>query len=193
MYRIHYKKKQSKLLFEATCLWKKLGFIEITIQPKQKTAKNFRYRSFEKFLCHLLKTESKTFHSMRSQLLRSAVDGNKTRLDEGADTREIVEKMRQLEKETKQKISEKNLERFMIHPTHLLKRSLEAVEYRMKGITPKDKNLKGETDTQKQKTPIFEMRLVNKKVEIYNPKTGKDERRHPSRQLPFGRVQRHEQ
>ena len=151
---------------------------------KQKTAKNFRYRSFEKFLCHLLKTESKTFHSMRSQLLRSAVDGNKTRLDEGADTREIVEKMRQLEKETKQKISEKNLERFMIHPTHLLKRSLEAVEYRMKGITPKDKNLKGETDTQKQKTPIFEMRLVNKKVEIYNPKTGKDEFREKKEKVP---------
>lgn len=151
---------------------------------KQKTAKNFRCRSFEKFLCHLLKTEAKTFHSMKAQLLRSAINGNQTRLDEGSDTREIVDKMRQLEKETKQKISEKILKRFMRHPTHILKRSLEAVEYRMKGITPKDEKLKCKTDTQKQKTPVFETRWVNKKVEIYNPKTKKDELQEKKEKVP---------
>ena len=135
----------------------------------KKSAKRFKYRSFEKFLCYLLKTEATSFYSMKAQLLRKAIDGNQTRLDEGVDTREIVDKIRLLEKETQQKLGEKNLERLMRHPTHLLKRALEAVEYRMKGMTPK------ENPSIEKSDPIFETRWVVKKIEVYNPKTGKDE------------------
>lgn len=139
----------------------------------KKTAKRFRYHSFEKFLFYLLKMEATSFYSMKAQLLRKAIDGSQTRLDEGIDTREIVDKIQRLEEETEQKVGEKKLERMMRHPTHLLKRALEAVEYRMKGITPTDKHTS--FPSIEKTAPIFETRWVVKKVEIYNPKTGKDE------------------
>ncbi len=139
----------------------------------KKSAKCFKYRSFEKFLCYLLKTEATSFYSMKSQLLRKAIDGNQTHLDEGVDTREIVDKIRRLEKETQQKLGEKNLERLMRHPTHLLKRALEAVEYRMKGMTPTDKP--NSFPSIEKPDPIFETRWVVKKFKVYNPKTKTDE------------------
>lgn len=139
----------------------------------KKSAKRFRYRSFEKFLYYLLKTEATSFYSMKAQLLRVAIDGNQTRLDEGADTREIVDKIRRLEEETQQKVGEKNLERLVRHPTHLLKRALEAVEYRMKGMIPTDKHTS--FPSIEKSDPIFETRWVVKKFEVYNPKTMKDE------------------
>ena len=101
----------------------------------KKSAKRFKYRSFEKFLCYLLKTEATSFYSMKAQLLRKAIDGNQTRLDE-VDTREIVDKIRLLEKETQQKLGE-NPRTVDAASDPSLKRALEAVEYRMKGMTLK--------------------------------------------------------
>ena len=142
------------------------------IQKKQD--KGYKFRSFEKFLYHLIQGEGKPFYAMKAKLFRAALDGNKTRLDDGADTRDIVDKMRQLEKDTGQKIDEKTLLEIMRHSTHMLKRALEAVEYRMKGITPKD-NRQGEEQVVAEGRPIYETRLVTKKFTVYSPRTGRDE------------------
>ena len=81
--------------------------------------------------------------------------------------------MRRLEKDTGEKIEEKTLIKLMRYSTHMLKRALEAVEYRMKGVTPKDRQ-SAEENTYKGQ-PIYETRLVTKKFQVYNPKTGLEE------------------
>ena len=140
---------------------------------KRKQVKGYKFRSFEKFLYHLIQTEGSSFHTMKAKLFRAALDGQRTRLDDGADTRDIVDKMRQLEKDTDQKIDEKTLNKIMSNSTHMLKRALEAVEYRMKGITPKDRQGEGQVVAEGQ--PIYETRLITKKFTVYSPKTGRDE------------------
>ena len=139
---------------------------------QRKQAKGYKFRSFEKFFYHLIQGEGKSFHSMKAQLFRAALDGQKTRLDDGADTRDIIDKMRQLEKDTGQPINEKTLLKIMRNSTHMLKRALEAVEYRMKGITPKDRH---EEQVVAKGKPIYETRIITKKFTVYSPKAGKEE------------------
>lgn len=139
---------------------------------KKKLSKGYRIKNFEKFLFRLIQDEGSSFHAMKAKLFRSALDGNKTRLDEGVDSKDIIDKMTAFERSTDQKIDEKTLTRLMHYPTHLLKRALEGVEYRINGTLPKDKPIEEKTSTKK---PIYETKWITKKVEIYNPKTGKDE------------------
>lgn len=137
---------------------------------KKKQAKGYKFHCFEKFLYHLIQTEGNSFYCLKAKLFRSSIDGQKTKLDDGMDTRDIIEKMRQLEKDTGEKIEEKTLLKLMRYSTHMLKRALEAVEYRMKGVTPKDRQSAEATTSKGQ--PIYETRLVIKKFKVYNPKTG---------------------
>jgi len=140
---------------------------------KKKQAKGYKFQRFEKFLYHLIQTEGSSFYCLKAKLFRSSIDGQKTRLDDGMDTRDIIDKMRRLEKDTGEKIEEKTLIKLMRYSTHMLKRALEAVEYRMKGVTPKDRQ-SAEENTYKGQ-PIYETRLVTKKFQVYNPKTGLEE------------------
>jgi len=139
---------------------------------KKKQSKGYHIKNFEKFLCRLIQDEGSSFHAMKAKLFRSALDGNKTRLDDGVDSKDIIDKMTAFERSTGQKIDKKTLTRLMGYPTHLLKRALEGVEYRINGTLPKDKAPEEKKDSKK---PIYETKWLTKKVEIYNPKTGKDE------------------
>jgi len=139
---------------------------------KKKQSKGYRIKNFEKFLYRLIQDDGNSFHSMKAKMVRSALDGNKTILDNGIDTRDILDKMTAFERSTDQKIDEKTLSRLMCYPTHLLKRALEGVDYRMNGTLPKDKPSEEKKGSKK---PIYETKWLTKKVEVYNPKTGKDE------------------
>lgn len=140
---------------------------------KKKQAKGYKFHNFEKFLYHLIQTEGNSFYCLKAKLFRSSIDGQKTKLDDGMDTRDIIDKMQQFEKDTGEKIEEKTLLKLMRYSTHMLKRALEAVEYRMKGVTPKDRQSAEATTSKGQ--PIYETRLVTKKFKVYNPKTGLEE------------------
>ena len=72
---------------------------------------------------------------------REAIDGKKTRLDKGVDTRFIVDSIRDKEKRSGSKISNYLIEKLIRKPSEFARTALEAVDYRMKLFGAKDKKV----------------------------------------------------
>ena len=137
----------------------------------RKHVKGQRIQSFERFISHLVKAEGKNFFEFKAKEMRVAVDGNITQMALGVDSQAVAELIRELEKSTGEKVSDRTMARIIRQPTQKLRKALEGVKFRTLGKSPaKTKNGNSE-----QRKSIYRQKLVMEKVKIYNPKTGKDE------------------
>ena len=108
---------------------------------QRKDLHNHKRKNFWGFFNHLMSDEKVGFHAMRVKEYRDAIDGKKTRLDKGADTKFIVDSIRDKERRSKTKISNYLLEKIIRKPAHFARTALEAVDYRMKLFGAKDKKV----------------------------------------------------
>ena len=108
---------------------------------QRKDLHNHKRKSFWGFFNHLMSEEKVGFNSMRVKEFRDAIDGKKTRLDKGADTRFIVDSIRDKERRSKTKISNYLLEKLIRKPSHFVRTALQAVDYRMRLLGTKDKKV----------------------------------------------------
>ena len=136
-------------------------------------------RSFWGFFFHEMKKVhrphrfARPWFPMLSGEYRDAMDGKETRLKNGIDTSINVEQMQKMENMTKERISERKLERMVRYGTERMKSALNAVGYRMslgKGGLPDDK--KEEDEAQEKGRPIYAMVKVN--VKTKKPYTEED-------------------
>nr|VFK80673.1 MAG: hypothetical protein BECKSD772D_GA0070982_11402 [Candidatus Kentron sp. SD] len=148
-------------------------------QYGKKKEKGLRIQSFERFFSHLVRSEGKSFFKFKAEKMRDAVEGNITAIALGFDSQAVAELIRELEKNTGQKIDEKTMIRLMRQPTQKLRKALEAVNYRVSGKTSPTKK---QANTG-QKKPIYGERVVKEQISVYNPKTGKEEVREVKKRI----------
>ena len=108
---------------------------------QRKQFYNHKIKNFWGFFNHLMSEEKVGYHAMRVRECRDAIDGKKTRLDTGVDTRFIVDSIRDKEKRSKTKISNYLLEKLIRKPSEFARTALEAVDHRMKLFGTKDKKV----------------------------------------------------
>ena len=108
---------------------------------QRKQFHNHKIKNFWGFFNHLMSEEKVGYHAMRVKEYREAIDGKKTRLDKGSDTKFIVDSIRDKERRSKTKISNYLLEKVIRKPSHFTRTALEAVDYRMKLFGAKDKKI----------------------------------------------------
>jgi hypothetical protein len=108
---------------------------------QRKDLHNHKRKNFWGFFNHLMSEEKVGYHAMRVKECRDAIDGKKTRLDEGVDTRFIVDSIRDKEKRSGSKISNYLLEKLIRKPSEFARTALEAVNHRMKLMGTKDKKV----------------------------------------------------
>ena len=108
---------------------------------QRKDLHNHKRKNFWGFFNHLMSEEQVGYHAMRVKECRDAIDGKRTRLDKGVDTRFIVDSIRDKERRSKTKISNYLLEKIIRKPSHFVRTAFEAVDYRMKLFGTKDKKV----------------------------------------------------
>lgn len=108
---------------------------------QRKQLHNHKIKNFWGFFNHLMKDDKVGYHAMRVKEFRDAIDGKRTRLNQGEDTKFIVDAVRDKEQRSKTKISDYLLEKLIRKPAHFARVALEAVDYRMKLSSAKDKKV----------------------------------------------------
>ncbi len=108
---------------------------------QRKDLHNHKRKNFWGFFNHLMSEEKVGYNAMRVREYRDAIDGKKTRLDKGADTRFTVDSIRDKERRSKTKISNYLLEKLIRKPSEFARTALEAVDHRMKLFGTKDKKV----------------------------------------------------
>jgi hypothetical protein len=103
---------------------------------KKKLANGYRLRNFTAFFTHLMKKQGVMgFGAFKAAVYRDAIDGKITAdtkmVLRGHDTSLLVEGVRILEKETGEKVSQRDLERVILKRSlHVALKALEAVRFR---------------------------------------------------------------
>lgn len=148
---------------------------------KKKLEKGMRItKSFVAYLTYLMKNSkkgrgAKKWYPKLTDDHMDALNGKSTKgtkkLYEGATTSTIIASITQLQKDTGQKITRKDLSRLVRQRPEKLAKSLDHVLYRMKlgGVK------KADSQTEKRGVPIYEERFEIQKDLVFNPKTGREE------------------
>jgi hypothetical protein len=117
-------------------------FEKVILENRVKIEKGFKMRNFFAFTSYRLKEEfgEYRYFTMRAKEMRKAIDGEKTRLDDGLDTKYIVDSIRDKERKFGVQIKEHLLDKCLRKSADFVRVALDAVDYRLKldGIKQND-------------------------------------------------------
>ena len=121
-------------------------FEKIVLENRVKLEKGFRMRDFFAFTLYRLEGEfgEYRYFTMRAKEMRKAISGEKTRLDDGVDTKYIVDSIRDKERKFGVEMNQYLLDKCLRKPADFVRTALDAVDYRLKldGIKQNDSNHK---------------------------------------------------
>nr|VFK44848.1 MAG: hypothetical protein BECKSD772F_GA0070984_11984 [Candidatus Kentron sp. SD] len=107
---------------------------KILSKTRTKIDRGWRMGNFWAFTFYRLKSKFGTleYFTMRTKEMRKALNGEKTRLDDGEDTKYIVDSIREKELRFGVQIKEYLINNCLRKPAHFVRVALDAVDYRLK-------------------------------------------------------------